>query len=65
MIMSKDGKKERKETIMKTIDVVTMSKGFYLTTRYCGLAQNREYFKTKTALNARVKELKKEGYALA
>lgn len=49
---------------MKTLDIVTMSKGFYLTTRYCGRAQNREYFKTKTALNARVKELKKDGYVL-
>jgi hypothetical protein len=50
---------------MKTLDIVTMPKGFYLTTRYGGRAQNREYFKTKTALNARVKELKKEGYAIA
>lgn len=50
---------------MKTMDIVTMPKGFYLTTRYGGMAQAREYFKTKTALNARVKELKKEGYAVA
>ena len=50
---------------MKTIDIVTMPKGYYLTTRYNGSCQNREYFKTKTALNARVKELKKEGYAEA
>ena len=50
---------------MKTIEIVTLSKGFYLTTRYGGMAQAREYFKTKTALNARVKALKGEGYALA
>jgi len=50
---------------MKTLDIVTMPKGFYLTTRYSGLAQNREYFKTKTALNARVKALKAEGYILS
>lgn len=47
---------------MKTLDIVIMPKGFYLTTRYCGQAQNREWFKTKTALNARIKELKKKGY---
>jgi biotin operon repressor len=50
---------------MKTMDIVIMPKGFYITTRYCGRAINREYFKTKTAMNARVKELKKEGYAIA
>ena len=50
---------------MKTIEITTMYGKFYLTTRYNGRAQNREYFKTKTALNARVKELKKEGYVLA
>ncbi len=50
---------------MKTIDIVTMPKGFYLTTRYNGRAIDREYFKTKTALNARVKALKGEGFALA
>ena len=50
---------------MKTLDIVTMPKGFYLTTRINGRAQNRDYFKTKAALNAKIKELKKEGYALA
>ena len=50
---------------MKTIDIVTMPKGFYLTTRYNGRAIDREYFKTKTALNARVKALKGEGFTLA
>ena len=50
---------------MKTIDVVVMPNGFYVTKRYCGMAMGREYFKTKTALNARLRELKKEGYAEA
>ena len=61
------GTEERKEgkPIMKTIDIVTLYGNYYLTTRYNGRAQNREYFKTKTALNARVKALKAEGYALS
>ena len=50
---------------MKTLDVVALYGKFYLTTRYNGKAQNREYFKTKTALNARLKELHKEGYKVA
>lgn len=50
---------------MKTMNIVIMPKGFYLTTRYNGFCQNREYFKTKTALNARVKALKADGYAIA
>ena len=48
---------------MKTLDIVKMSKGFYLTIRFGGRALNREWFKTYTALTARVNELKKEGYA--
>ena len=50
---------------MKTLNIVTMPKGYYLTARYNGSMQKFEFYKTKTALNARVKELKKEGYALA
>lgn len=50
---------------MLTLDIVTMPKGFYLTTRCGGRALNREYFKTKTALNTRVKELKQKGYVVA
>ena len=50
---------------MKTIDIVIMPKGYYVTTRYNGSCLNREYFKTKTAMIARVKELKKQGYAEA
>ena len=66
-IRMSQGTKERKEgkPIMKTIDIVTLYGKYYLTTRYNGRAQNREYFKTKTALNARVKALKAEGYALS
>jgi hypothetical protein len=50
---------------MKTLDIVIMPKGFYLTTRYNGFCQNREYFKTKTALNDRVKALKADGYTVS
>ena len=57
-------RKEGKPT-MKTLDIVTLYGKYYLTMRYNGRAQNREYFKTKTALNARVKALKAEGYTLA
>jgi len=49
---------------MKTINIVTMPKGFYLTARYNGMMQKFEYYKTKTAVNARVKELKQDGYIL-
>ena len=63
--MSKDERKKGRKTIMKTIEIVIMPKGFYLTTRYNGRTQNREWFKTKTALNARMKALKAEGYAVA
>ena len=51
--------------MIKTIDIVTLYGKYYLTTRYNGRAINREYFKTKTALNARIKALKAEGYTLA
>ncbi len=63
--MSKDERQKGSKTAMKTIEIVTMSKGFYLTTRYNGRTMNREYFKTKTALNARMKTLKTEGFTLA
>ena len=63
--MSKDERKKGRYPIMKTLDIVTLPKGFYLTIRYGGMAKGREYFKTKTALNARVKALKAEGYTLA
>ena len=47
---------------MYTLDVVTMPKGYYLTTRYNGRAMTREYFKTKSALDLRMKELKADGF---
>ena len=50
---------------MKTLNIVTMPKGYYLTARYNGSMQSHEYYKTKTLLNARVKELKDKGYILA
>ena len=50
---------------MKTLTIVTMPKGYYLTARYNGSMQKFEFYKTKTALNTRVKELKKDGYAVA
>ena len=50
---------------MKTLNIVTMPKGYYLTARYNGSMQSHEYFKTKALLNARVKELKGKGYILA
>ena len=50
---------------MKTINIVTMPKGFYLTARYNGMMMKNEYYKTKTALNVRVKELRAESYILA
>ena len=49
---------------MKTLNIVTMPKGYYLTARYNGTMRSHEYFKTKTALNARIKELKTDGYTL-
>ena len=45
-----------------TVDIVIMPKGYYVTTRYNGMIHSHEYFKTKTAMSARVKELKREGY---
>ena len=57
-------KKERKVNPMKTLNIVTMPKGYYLTARYNGTMQKHEYYKTKAALNARIKELKGEGYIL-
>ena len=62
--MSKDRKERKERKKMKTLNIVTMPKGFYLTARYNGTMQSHEYFKTKTALNERVKALKGEGYIL-
>lgn len=50
---------------MKTMDIVKISKGYYLTTRYGGQAQAREFFKNKKDLEARQKALKTLGYVLS
>ena len=50
---------------MKTVEMIKWGKGYYVTTRFQGRAIAREFIKTKTAANARVKELKKEGYVEA
>ena len=47
---------------MKTVEMIKWGKGYYVMTRYMGRAVTREFIKTKTAANTRVKELKKEGY---
>lgn len=47
---------------MKTYDTIKWGKGYYLMTRIYGMAQGREYFKTLSAMNARIKVLKAEGY---
>ena len=48
---------------MKTVEMLKFGKGYYVMTRVNEHAQDREWFKTKTLANARVKELKKQGYA--
>jgi len=50
---------------MKTMELLKFNKVYYIMTRYNGRAQNRECFKKKTEATARMKELKREGYALA
>ena len=64
-MLQESGRKKGRYPNMKTLDIVTLYGHYYLTTRYNGRAQNREYFKTKTALNARVKALKAEGFVLS
>jgi hypothetical protein len=49
---------------MKTVEMLKWGKGYYVMTRANERAQGREFFKTKTLANARVKELKKEGYTV-
>ena len=63
--VSRDERKKGRYLTMKTLDIVVIYGKYYLTTRYNGRAQDREYFKTKTALNARIKALRKEGYVEA
>ena len=47
---------------MKTVEMIKWGKGYYVMTRCMGRAIDREFHKTKTAANNRVKELKKAGY---
>lgn len=48
---------------MKTVEMLKFGKGYYVMTRVNEHAQGREWFKTKGLATARVKELKKQGYA--
>ena len=50
---------------MKTYETLKWGKGYYIMTRNHGHAEGREWVKTKTAMNERVKELKKAGYVEA
>ena len=50
---------------MKTYETLKWGKGYYIMTRTHGHAEGREFFKTKTAMSARIKELKAKGYAEA
>lgn len=50
---------------MKFVEMIKFGKGYYVMTRYQGRALTREWFKTKTLATARMKDLKREGYAVA
>lgn len=50
---------------MKTYETLKWGKGYYIMTRMCGMAQGREWVKTKTEMNAKVKALKAQGYVEA
>ena len=50
---------------MKTYETLKWGKGYYVMTRANGRAEGREWIKTKTEMNARVKELKKAVYVEA
>lgn len=47
---------------MKTVEMISWGKGYYVMTRHMEHAENRFFFKTKTAAQAKVKELKRAGY---
>lgn len=47
---------------MKTLEMVKLGKGWYVTARINGRALSHEYFKTSKDANARAKALKAEGY---
>ena len=50
---------------MKTYETLKWGKGYYIMTRVNGMAQGREWVKTKTEMNAKVKDLKAKGYVVA
>lgn len=50
---------------MKTYETLKWGKGYYVMMRSNGHAEGREWFKTKTAMNEKVKELKRKGYVEA
>ena len=50
---------------MKTVEMLKWGKGYYVMTRVYDRAESREWYKTKTLANAKVKELKKAGYVEA
>ena len=47
---------------MKTYEAVKFNKGYYLVTRYNRRTINNVFCKSQRELNARIKELKAEGY---
>lgn len=47
---------------MLTYETVKWTKGYYITTRINGRAISREWFKTRTAVDAQVKALRAKGY---
>lgn len=47
---------------MKTLEMVKLGKGWYVTARINGRALSHEYFKTAKDANARAKALKADGY---
>ena len=50
---------------MKTYETLKWGKGYYIMTRANGHAEEREWVKTKTLMNEKVKELKRKGYVEA
>ena len=50
---------------MKTLDLIKFGKGYYVNARYNGHTVINEFHKTAKDANARVKELKAEGWVLS
>lgn len=47
---------------MKTYNVVQFGKGAYIDTRISGRMIDKAYYKTQTAVKAKIKELRAAGY---